>query len=155
MTCGGASGDVDQGGESAAPGSSDGRAGCNCVKVVDRANQGRQAACSAPVRNKNSFPAAASNQASCYAPKHALRSKGNKHAQMQTKRTCKEHGPADNGDHEVGGLGDELEGALQVEQGVDVLGEGGRGGGVEGGVNVRSAGGLRCDLVRFTLHQQG
>lgn len=36
-------------------------------------------------------------------------------------RTREEHGPANDGDEEVGGLGDELEIAVQVEQRIDVL----------------------------------
>ncbi len=36
-------------------------------------------------------------------------------------RACEEHAPADNGDEEVGGLGHELEGPVQVKQREDVL----------------------------------
>jgi hypothetical protein len=38
-----------------------------------------------------------------------------------SKTTCEEHGPADDGDVEVAGLGHKLEGPVQVEQREDVL----------------------------------
>ena len=43
------------------------------------------------------------------------------HPSLRAQRTCEEHAPADDGDVEDGRLGDELEGAVQVEQREDVL----------------------------------